>query len=518
LFSHNASVLQGYVSRLGYATDLDSCVHCPSCGDDQETNGAFCDFIGQPITRCVDANGIQHQMRDEKHLLLDPLLDVSSLEQREMLRKIFIKMHGYAWEKSFHVWGDLRHENPCTLPGIECVNDRIVSITLESANICSDVSDKICEIPDEIALIGNSLEVLILSLGSFVDHRLILPRTIKYLRKLKRLVLTNALLDDLPQELTECKNLHELELKNCVVEHDFQDAIIWDLTWLQKLNIESSNLKNQYLPSKIGMMTELTHLKIARSNVGGSIPSEIGNLSKLKEVELYSNNLTGSIPETFSQLKMLARFDLYNNKLEGNIEIISAMSKLVILNLNDNRFSGTIPNEITELNELFWVDMGRNHLHGTIPSNFSKLPSLIHLRLGGNAFVPLISEDICQMHINEGPYDGGNCNHVICPIGSFSEEGFARKDDSCKPCPDGQTTKTIGSIGLDSCYTPTEYDYLMLLYNAISAGKGDPSMAETAKDACAMKELDVVCDENGEVISFSIPLSGITYDENVPWI
>lgn len=506
------------MSNSGYATDFDSCVYCPSCDDDEDPNHVFCNFIGQPITRCADANSIQYSIRDVDQLLLDSLVDISSREQREVLRKIFIKMHGYAWDESFHVWGDLRHENPCTLPGIECANDRVTTMALESANICSNFSGKICEIPEEIALLGNSLEVLKLNTGSFEEHQLILPPSIKYLKKLKTLVLINVRLDDLPEELIECKNLYDLEVKNCVVENDFMDTIVWDLNWLQKLNIEAMDLKNQDLPSKIGKMMELTHLKISLSNVGGSIPSEIGNLSKLKELELYSSNLTGTIPETLSHLQMLARLDLYNNKLEGSIDVISALPNLVILNLNDNRFFGTIPNYIIKLKKLFWVDMGKNRLYGTIPSNFAKISSLTHLRLGGNSFVPLIDKDICELYMNEGGNNSGGCDHVICPIGTFSLEGFARKGDLCKPCPEGTTTKTIGSIDISSCYTPTEYDHLMLLYNAISAGKGDASIAETTKDVCDLKEMNVVCDEDGHVISFSIPLSGITYDETAPWI
>jgi hypothetical protein len=481
-------------------------------------NDIYCSFIGQPISSCTDEDIIHKSMKDVDQLLLQPFVDLSSREQREVLRKIFVKMHGHAWEMDFHVWGDLRHENPCTLPGIECTNDRVTIIALESAHICSYFSDGPCEVPEEIALLGNSLEVLKLDAVSFVEHRLILPPVIKHLRKLKELVLTNVRLDDLPKELIECKNLRYLDLKHIDVKNGFQNAIIWNLTWLQRLNLESSNLTNQHLPSKIGTMAELTHLKIASTNMSGTIPSELGNLSNLEELELYSNSLIGNIPETLSQLQMLTRLDIYNNKLDGSIDIVTTLTNLEILNLNGNRFMGTIPNKIIELKKLFWVDMGNNQLHGAIPSNFAKLPALMHLRLGGNQLAPLIHEDICKLHINDGPDANGACYHVFCPIGTFSDEGFAKKDDACKPCPKGETTKTIGSIGISSCYTPTEYDHLMMLYNAITAGENDPSKTDTSIDVCSMKEMKVACDEDGHVISFSIPLSGITYDENVPWV
>lgn len=457
-------------------------------------------------------------MNDVDQLPLQPFVDISSREQREALRKIFVKMHGHAWKMEYHVWGDLRHDNPCTLPGIECTNGRVTMITLESAQICSYFSDGPCEVPEEIALLGHSLEVLKLDAGSFVEHRLILPPATKYLRKLKELVLTNVRLDDLPKELIECRALRYLDLKQIDVKYDFQNAIIWNLTWLHRLNLEASNLTNQCLPSNIGMMTELTHLKIASSIMLGTIPSELGNLSNLKELELYSNSLIGNIPESLSQLQNLTRLDLYNNKLDGSVDIVTSLRNLEILNLNGNRFMSTIPNQFIELKNLYWVDMGNNHFHGAIPSNFAKLPELMHLRLGGNPFAPLIDEEICKLHINDGPDVNGSCDHVFCPIGTFSDEGFARKDDSCKPCPKGETTKTIGSIGISSCYTPTEYDHLMMLYNAITAGKSDPSMSDTARDVCSMKEMNVACDEDGHVISFSIPLSGITFDEDATWV
>ena len=51
----------------------------------------------------------------------------------------------------------------------------------------------------------------------------------------------------------------------------------------------------------------------------GSIPSEMGLLADLETISFYINSVTGSIPEDLYQLEKLREFDLDRNQLTGTL-------------------------------------------------------------------------------------------------------------------------------------------------------------------------------------------------------
>lgn len=46
---------------------------------------------------------------------------------------------------------------------------------------------------------------------------------------------------------------------------------------------------------------------------------------------------------------------------------------------------------------------------------------------------------------------------TLCPLGTYSDTGFATANSECRPCPEGETTIRLGS---DSCQVVTEEDLL----------------------------------------------------------
>lgn len=490
---------------------------CSSCDDISDLDDTYCEFLGQSVDRCHD-HGVQKVGTSG---LLDRI-DESPIHQRELLKSVFVKMQGYSWNNTFQIWGDMRHSDECTLPGIICTDQLVVSIDLRYAGFCANDIGDVCEIPEEIGFFGYSLQVLDLSDVSFSKRRLVLPKSVKFLKKLTTLSLSNNLIHNMPKELLECKNLINLFMINCGPIQDFENAIFWGMESLKVLDLESAQLGNQNIPTKIGLMTELEYLKMNNAGLVGSIPSEIGNLSKLVVLDLHNNYLTGYLPAAFSNFQVMDKLDLYNNNFRGTINIITLLKKLKILNLNSNNFDGTIPSEIDKLESLFWIDLGLNNFYGVIPISFVKMKMLMHLRLGGNNFHPFIDESLCQLAVNDGPFVNGSCEHLFCPLNTYSQNGFASKDSGCRKCPEESITKTVGSVDVSSCFLLSEYDHLFALRKAISSQDNDSVTKEeffnNEKNACEMKELDVQCDSEGRVTSFSIPLSSISFEDDFPII
>ena len=97
--------------------------------------------------------------------------------------------------------------------------------------------------------------------------------------------------------------------------------------------------------------------------------------------------MTGTIPAELTLLDNLEHLDLSENQLTGRIPSphTGGLSKLRVLNLGWNRLSGTIPAELTRLQQLDSLRVSGNQLSGTIPGELALLNSLEYLHLDGTS-------------------------------------------------------------------------------------------------------------------------------------
>ncbi|CAI5504482.1 unnamed protein product, partial [Closterium sp. Naga37s-1] len=134
------------------------------------------------------------------------------------------------------------------------------------------------------------------------------------------------------------------------------------------------------LPSSISNLRELTVLYLRYSRLTGSVPSEVYGLTKLRIIDLSVNYFSGSISTAVSNLRNLVTLNLLQNRLYGSIPIgISRISNLQYLDLTKNNFRFSIPDVLSNLQALTSLSLADNKLFGSIPdgiSNFSRLRSL----------------------------------------------------------------------------------------------------------------------------------------------
>ncbi|KAI8533891.1 hypothetical protein RHMOL_Rhmol10G0045600 [Rhododendron molle] len=150
--------------------------------------------------------------------------------------------------------------------------------------------------------------------------------------------------------------------------------------------VEAKALLNSgVLPPDLGNLTQLVHLDLSGTNIGGPIPSTIGNLSALANLSIYSNLLSGSIPPEIGNLKNLVKMRLISNNLRGPIpSSIWHLSNLTDLILISNQLSGSIPSSIGHLSNLTYLILNSNQLSGSIPSSIGHLSNLTYLILRSN--------------------------------------------------------------------------------------------------------------------------------------
>ncbi|CDP05584.1 unnamed protein product [Coffea canephora] len=163
-------------------------------------------------------------------------------------------------------------------------------------------------------------------------------------------------------------------------------------------------------PAWLRTQKELEVLGMRDASISGAIPNWFRVLcDDIRILDLSSNSLTGN-PLEFKSLPLdISVLDLSHNFLTGHIPQLQ--HALAFLALNDNRFTGTIPEDLcksenlSELNlsnnllsgrvplclgnlrYLSFLNLANNSLSGQIPSSLGNLRRLSYLHLNGNKFV-----------------------------------------------------------------------------------------------------------------------------------
>ena len=106
-------------------------------------------------------------------------------------------------------------------------------------------------------------------------------------------------------------------------------------------------------------------------------------------LDLNNNRLTGSIPPALEDLGNLEQLHLWNNRLTGAVPTwLGNMTRLRQLNLGGNQLTGPIPGSLASLVNLEQLYLWGNELTGPVPAWLGSMTQLRRLNLGNNAFSP----------------------------------------------------------------------------------------------------------------------------------
>jgi hypothetical protein len=122
-----------------------------------------------------------------------------------------------------------------------------------------------------------------------------------------------------------------------------------------------------------------------------------------------------------------------------------------------------------------------------------------------------IPHGLCSNHkINGGATKAFGCDGVICPIGTYSDSGYATELNGCSKCPPGQTTYYLGSQKT-GCQVVTPENILAILFEVMNGHKWPDAYLDNWSDSevpvCEWAGL--TCDENDELIGIAFPLRGL---------
>jgi hypothetical protein len=156
------------------------------------------------------------------------------------------------------------------------------------------------------------------------------------------------------------------------------------------------------------------------------------------------------------------------------------------------------------------MQVSLNRFSGTVPASLGALANLRDLHLGGNKLREPIPSALCSNSvINDGLTSKWGCDAILCSIGKWSSDGYAKSlETGCSPCPKQETTQYLGSI---ECRTFSQRDLLSMLYDAVG-GESWPEISRRGWKDPKISECEwegVTCDGEGEVSDLSFPVVGM---------
>ncbi|KAL2334849.1 hypothetical protein Fmac_016062 [Flemingia macrophylla] len=115
----------------------------------------------------------------------------------------------------------------------------------------------------------------------------------------------------------------------------------------------------------------------------------MGTLANLKALVLRNNSLTGELPFTLKNCTRLKILDVNENLFSGAIPswIGENLHQLKILSLRLNRFHGSVPIHLCYLSQIHLLDLSRNNLSGGIPTCFGNLTAMMETTVISNEIV-----------------------------------------------------------------------------------------------------------------------------------
>jgi hypothetical protein len=291
----------------------------------------------------------------------------------------------------------------------------------------NNVSGEITEFVDGLSQCSNSsLEYLNFDENSFLGGNL--PNSLGGLRKLKTISLSySSVSGSLPNSIGNLSSLQTLDLGGAQMKGTIPESIgklsmlvslnlafnSWEgvlteahfqnltrLKSLQLSNVVSTkwalvlNVEHDWIPP-----FKLTELQLSYMRIGPIFPAWLKTQNELESLGLYSVGIHGTIPHDlwksypnitswslsgnelqgqvpyFQFHPSAYYFDLSFNNLEGPLPIF--LSNLSEVHLNNNMFSGPIPENIVELlPKLSFLDLSSNLITGRIPHSIGMLKEL----------------------------------------------------------------------------------------------------------------------------------------------
>lgn len=394
--------------------------------------------------------------------------DLGADEVWWILETFYASTNGESWSGGE---GWLQSPDPCdgTWTGIICDREKvnILEIDLAESGLTGTPDDMIFNLPrlQVLDLSYNDINFSFDGIGAANDLRVL---------KLSETQVNSI------NGIGQAVSLNELHLTGNNLSGKIPDEL-FNLINLRGLYMNYNRFTGR-LSTKIGQLVNLENLFLLGNDLTGQIPSSIGNLKQLKALTLSDNFFVGTIPESINQMEKLEVFAVqgksmnsptwkrrklqYQSRrtqlvtgLTGTLPSFNGLKNLDSLYLAYNSLSGKVPYDflagILDKSKTITVDLEGNYLAGIVPASLTQFDDL-NLSIGSNRFSG-IAPGLCRMtNWLQGEIGTFNCDGLLCPQNTFSQNGRRTKDQVCEPCPENTVAPFMGSV---QCVTADEQEF-----------------------------------------------------------
>ena len=225
-----------------------------------------------------------------------------------------------------------------------------------------------------------------------------LPKEIDALSDLRGLRLQgHRFSGEIPAEWYQMTNLTFIDISYNQVGGTVSPRL-GELMDLLQLRLDHNQLSPGPIPSELGLLSNLEVIDLAGCQLEGSIPAEFGSLTRLHDLSLHDNSLTGTLP-SFENITNLFMLNVANNpELGGTIpDDLYQNTRLISLELSSCNFTGTLSPKIEQLQEIATLRLNDNALSGELPAlPVNMLLHIVELQL--NRFTGSVAQEVCDQY------------------------------------------------------------------------------------------------------------------------
>jgi Leucine-rich repeat (LRR) protein len=154
-----------------------------------------------------------------------------------------------------------------------------------------------------------------------------------------------------------------------------------------------------HLSSHVLCLFTVAYIRLNKNGLVGEVPTEMGNLSLLRELWLWENGIEGQIPSELGLMKDMGKpwkkFALWC----ALTLLLTRCSSLLTENMEiyENQFTGTIPEEIYSLTQMTSLDVNLCRLTGTLSTRIGQLTKMQRFRVSTNDLTGTIPEETANL-------------------------------------------------------------------------------------------------------------------------
>ncbi|KAL3684445.1 hypothetical protein R1sor_002467 [Riccia sorocarpa] len=144
-----------------------------------------------------------------------------------------------------------------------------------------------------------------------------------------------------------------------------------------------------WLVCSIESPPRIIQINITSIGAKGTLPGKFDTLDRLTALDLSNNMFWGPLPQTLASIRTLRILNLANNELSGDLPVFKkdTLLNLQILSLRNNRFTGNLSSLFLALgseSSVSRIDLSNNSFTGTLPQELGQLQKLQELDLSWN--------------------------------------------------------------------------------------------------------------------------------------